>query len=397
MLLSYSFSNFHSFAETTKVSFVLNQRDTVHGWDRTSPSGERVTTAMAVLGANGAGKSNLIKVGPFVAWFVSNSFSLQPEEPLAFTTHQMHMKSPAKFEVELDDPLDGTRWLYKLRASENHVEHESLQRRSYNTGSRYSYVFERDWNGKGYDVKQQGFGLADAEAAKVRPNVSLISWGKQYGAELAIRAADLHLSSNLRMLGRDTLTDGALFNAAEFFSSNEPLQTQMRTLLKSWDLGLSDVRLHQYDNRAPGDTNKKRIWYPMGVHESKGSKFELPFDLESTGTQTALALLWRLLPVLADGGVAFIDELESDLHPHMIEPILRLFHDRETNPHDAQIIFTCQSPEVLKILQRAQVIFVEKVDCASTAYRGDEIEGLTSAQNLYAKYMSGALGAVPQV
>jgi uncharacterized protein len=396
MLLSYSFSNFHSFAETTKVSFVLNQRDTVHGWDRTSPSGERVTTAMAVLGANGAGKSNLVRVGPFLAWFVSNSFSLQPDEPLNFMPHLANSGSTSEFEVELD-AHDGVRWLYQLRTSHVRVEREALYRRSIDTGARFSYVFERDWNGKDYDVKQQGFGLADAEAAKVRPNVSLISWGKQYGAEMAIQVASLRLFSNLSVSLIGTLEDASLLSAAEFFGLNKQLQTQLRSLLRMWDLGLSDVRIHTSELQLPGDVAKKRIWYPMGVHESKGHKFELPFAAESRGTQTAFRLLRHVLPALADGGVTFIDELESDLHPHMIEPILRLFHDPETNPYGAQIIFTCQSPEVLKILQRAQVMFVEKVDCASTAYRGDEIEGLTSAQNLYAKYMSGALGAVPQV
>ena len=42
-------------------------------------------------------------------------------------------------------------------------------------------------------------------------------------------------------------------------------------------------------------------------------------------------------------------------------------------------------------------MFVDKQDCESTAYRGDDIEGLTNAQNLYGKYMAGALGAVPQI
>ena len=81
----------------------------------------------------------------------------------------------------------------------------------------------------------------------------------------------------------------------------------------------------------------------------------------------------------------------------MIEPILRLFHDPETNPHGAQIIFTCQAPEVLKLLQKAQVTFIEKSDCVSTACRGDEVAGLTRQHNLCTKYMTGALGAVPQL
>ena len=32
-----------------------------------------------------------------------------------------------------------------------------------------------------------------------------------------------------------------------------------------------------------------------------------------------------MLPVLNDGGVAIIDELEADLHPHMLEAVIDLF------------------------------------------------------------------------
>lgn len=396
MLLSYSFSNFQSFAERTAVSLVLNQRDLVHGWDRTSPSGERVSTAMAVLGANGAGKSGLIKVVPFLGWFASHSFELKPAEPMAFMPHQAHPGLPAEFELEADED-DGTGWRYVLRATPDRVLHESLYRKGIEPGGRFGYAFVREWNGSGYTVKQQGFGLADTEAAKVRANVSLISWGKQYGAEMAVRVAGFMLSTNLNMTGRVTAGDIDLWEAAEFFSAKGPLQDQMRSLLVDWDMGLADVRMQHFDAQNPAETDARRRWYPMGVHKSARHKYELPFAYESAGTQSAFVLLWRLLPVLAHGGIAFIDELESDLHPHMIEPILRLFHDPETNAHGAQIVFTCQSPEVLRLLQRAQVMFVEKVDCESTAYRGDEIEGLTSAHNLHAKYMAGALGAVPHL
>nr|WP_316643482.1 ATP-binding protein [uncultured Roseateles sp.] len=396
MLLSYAFANFHSFADRATVSLVLNQRDTVHGWDRQSPSGERVTTALAVLGANGAGKSSLVKVGPFLGWFLRDSFNLKPEEPIAFMPHQAQQEFPAEFELEADG-ADGVRWRYVLRTMPDRVLHEALYRRGTAPGERYGYVFVRDWVGPGYTVKQQGFGLADSEAAKVRPNVSLISWGRQYGAATAVQVSDFLLTTNLTMMGRSVPDSAVMLDAAAFFSEPGPLQQQMRSLLKGWDLGLSDVRLQHFDTQDPHGQEVARKWFPMGVHASKGRNFELPFVYESSGTQTAFLLLWRLLPVLSRGGLAFIDELENDLHPHMIEPLLRLFHDPESNPHGAQIIFTCQSPEVLKVLQRTQVVFVEKDDGASIAYRGDDIEGLTSAHNLYAKYMAGALGAVPQV
>ena len=46
---------------------------------------------------------------------------------------------------------------------------------------------------------------------------------------------------------------------------------------------------------------------------------------ESSGTQTAYLMLSRLLPVFTYGGEAVIDELEADLDPEMLVPILDFF------------------------------------------------------------------------
>jgi len=173
MLLSYSIANFHSFTDRATVSMRLTSRDVVQGWERTTRQGERITTAMAVVGANGAGKSNLVKAGPFLAWFVRDSFSLEPGAPIAFMTHQASPDEPAEFEVETENSA-GVRWRYTLRTTRDRVLHEALYRKGTEPGERFSYVFVRESEGKSYAVKQQGFGLADSEAAKVRPNVSLI-------------------------------------------------------------------------------------------------------------------------------------------------------------------------------------------------------------------------------
>ena len=82
---------------------------------------------------------------------------------------------------------------------------------------------------------------------------------------------------------------------------------------------------------------------------------------ESSGTQSAVFLLLKkILPALEHGGVVIIDEMEADLHPDMITTLLDLFIDRERNPHNAQIIFTCHAHEVLNALQKDQVLLTEK-------------------------------------
>lgn len=137
---------------------------------------------------------------------------------------------------------------------------------------------------------------------------------------------------------------------------------------------------------------------PFGVHTtSTGQSFNLPFSEESSGTQSAFVLIFDLLLALDTGGMAVIDELDNDLHPHLIPKILDWFRFEHTNPKQAQLIFTCHTPEVLNLLQKHQVYLCEKYDQRSEAWRLDEVTGLRADDNLYAKYMAGALGAVPEV
>ncbi|MEI2642188.1 MAG: AAA family ATPase [Candidatus Nanopelagicales bacterium] len=69
------------------------------------------------------------------------------------------------------------------------------------------------------------------------------------------------------------------------------------------------------------------------MHRIAGDRTaELPFALESSGTQSAFVLLHHLLPALQSGGLAVIDEFENDLHPHMLEPILGLFARYQNQP-----------------------------------------------------------------
>ena len=138
---------------------------------------------------------------------------------------------------------------------------------------------------------------------------------------------------------------------------------------------------------------------PYGIHRvADGATFELPFPMESSGTQGAFMLLHRLLPVLQSGGLAVIDEFENDLHPHMLEPILDLFANPATNPAGGQLLFTCHAMEVLNLVHKSQVVLVEKdAHNESSAWRLDSVEGIRSDDNFYAKYMAGAYGAVPQL
>lgn len=394
MLHRYAFSNFQSFRERAEVSWLLDRKVPQAVWSHQAGSGERVSRVMAVVGPNASGKTTLLKPVLFLGWFVSHSFAAEPAAALPFEPHAASAGEPSEFEVELD--VDGQLMRYTLRCTQERVLHEALYARH----ERMRYVFVREWNEatQAYDIKQQDFGFAPSEARKVRPNASLIATAAQYGVPLAQRLAGSQIWSNIHQYGRMVNDANQLIHAATHFAGEESQRQQLVGLLSAWDLGLSDVQVRELETAQP-DGKTKKFWLPYGIHRTAGGlSFELPFMQESSGTQGALVLLSRLLPVLATGGFAVIDEFENDLHPHMLEPILDLFASPVTNPHGGQLLFTCHAMEVLNILHKSQVMLVEKnEDNQSSAWRLDSVEGIRSDDNLYAKYMAGAYGAIPQL
>lgn len=394
MLHKYAFSNFQSFRERTEVSWLLDGKVPPAVWSGAASSGERVSTVMAVIGANASGKTALLKPILFLHWFITQSFAMEPTAPLPLTSHAAARGEHSEFEVEAD--FEGRLWRYTLRCTRERVLHEAL----YAKHERMRYVFVREWNEKkqSYDVKQQDFDFAPSEARKARPNASLIATAAQYGVPLAQRMLESLVSTNINEFGRLTNDLSQLVTSAAYFANDETRRQLLVQLLGSWDLGLSDVQIRAHEvTNSDGQTIK--LWLPFGLHNAANNEsFELPFSVESSGTQGAFILLSRLLPALAAGGLAVIDEFENDLHPHMLEPILDLFANPTTNPHGAQLLFTCHAIEVLNILHKSQVMLVEKnANNESSAWRLDSIEGIRSDDNFYAKYMAGAYGAVPQL
>lgn len=394
MLHRYAFSNFQSFRERAEVSLLLDRKVPKAVWSREAPSGERVSSVMAVIGPNASGKTALLKPVLFLVWFVCHSFGIEPSANLPLHPHAASPNEPSEFELEFD--FEGRLWRYTLSCTQQRVLHEAL----YVKHDRMRYVFVREWreDTQNYDVKQQDFGFSSTEAKKVRPNASLIATAAQYGVPLAQRLVNQSVESNVHQFGRVLNDEGQLAAAAGYFSMQEVQRQQLVRLLSAWDLGLSDVQVRELEAIKP-DGQKEKIWWPFGIHHvADGKTFELPFILESSGTKGALMLLHKLLPVLNRGGLAVIDEFENDLHPHMLEPILDLFANPVTNPHGAQLLFTCHAVEVLNVVHKSQVTLVEKDEYnQSSAWRLDSVEGIRSSDNFYAKYMAGAYGAVPNL
>jgi len=134
-------------------------------------------------------------------------------------------------------------------------------------------------------------------------------------------------------------------------------------------------------------------------HRSQGKAVSLPFEDESLGTQRILAFAGPFIDVLERGATIVVDELEQSLHPLLVMEILRLFHNPETNPKGAQILFTTHLPLLLdqELIRRDQVWFTEKANSgATTLFPLTDFKPRTGKyESILKGYLSGRYGAVP--
>ncbi len=394
MLKKIIYKNFYSFGESQEVSFEVGKKPSASYYDINLESDERLNKVLAVVGANGAGKTQLMRPLAFIGAFISASaFEYKPSDSIPYMPHKLYGDSSTDFELHF--LLGGEQYKYHLSITKNDVLLESLYKK---TSRSYSYIFVREKTEDGYDYKQKGFGFSVAQAKKVRSNVSIISAACQQNVSKAFDIYNYFNSFvfNVHVTGRRHFNDGDLLEAAEFLKGDSELKQRVHQAVYDFDLGIHDI---EYKPQKITDDQGREIEFdfPFASHKCEKGEFALPLFEESSGTKALFVMLRRVMPVLHYGGIAILDEIDNDLHPHMLPVILNWFKHKETNQHDAQLIFTCHTPEVLNILKKHQIYLVEKEDLLSEAWRLDEMVGIRADDNLYAKYQAGALGAIPNV
>jgi len=407
MIHSFKFKNFCSFADEATISFedIRKGIETKNNMFCNSSTSSHLSKVTTVIGPNASGKTSALKALSFVSWFVRNSFvGLEGDQEIPVDTFAFSGKKDDISEFELVFELKGNVYKYILHLCRDHVVNEELYQKE--KTQHFNYLFKRTWNSetKKADITQRINLKTEVVKEILRKNVSLISASVAIKNDFLTEISDFWFSifTNVNRGGKkwDTtaLGDNGLLDAARKYDGDEELFGRAVKFLKDADIGLDgiDIEIGSIRDSKTGET--KDYWFPYGVHNVAGKKYKLEFYYESSGTKNLFVLLHYLLPVVQQGGLAIIDELEVDLHPLLLPLIVELFANPQTNPKNSQLLFTSHSVEILNYLEKEQVVLVEKnSDCKSELFRLDEIKGVRRDDNIYAKYMAGAYGAVPNI
>lgn len=418
MIIDFSVKNFRSFREEQKISFVAsNYVKELPGnqIDPKLPGLERVKLlkALAVYGANAAGKTNVLHALHFMAHFVEHSATALDEgdetgvEPFALCP--TCPGEPSEFALRF--VVDGVRFHFALVVDRQRVLYESL--------SAFPKGTERIWYERSWDEEAKQYEWSPKRPTDFRRDANLVGYTRQNALFLSTAAkwnneqlAPVYRWFKLRLHFLRVNSDFPPIPpsvTAQYMQRGVNEKNAVTRLLRHGDIGIlsakaseREIRREELPDSLPDEVvteilKNKHFEVSMGHRGVAGREYPLSWDNESSGTQKLFSLAGPWLDILKNGFVVGVDEIESSMHPLMVVELLRLVFNEEFNASGAQFLFTTHDPLLLDptLLRRDQVWFADKDEEGATHLYPLTDYKPRKGESLARGYLSGRYGGVP--
>ena len=429
MLIEFTVGNYRSFKDPITFSMVaakLRAKDKTLDDNNVFPLTDKISLlkSCALYGANASGKSNLVHAFRFMRHFVLNSVTgLRVDEPIDVEWFRLSMErenEPSFFEMVFY--TEGKRYRYGFTVDKQKVHSEWL----YHAKVKETNLYYRE-NGS-FELSnafKEGKGLQD----KTRDNALFLSVVAQFNGEIALTVLEWYNEMEVKFGVDDVDREVTIAGLRD-----EPQRNDILSLMKKMDLGITGIKLtprlseeevEQIDSFLASGSSKDGEQLLEIVDVAHGIGFPADrmivvtthaiyddnktedgpniahFNIdthESEGTKKLFALAGPILKILKEGKTLIIDELDARLHPLLTEAIIGLFNSNETNPNNAQLVFTTHDTNLLtnELFRRDQIWFTEKDKYGATdLYSLAEFKKIRNDASFEKDYISGKYGAIP--
>lgn len=392
MIIQFTIGNFLSFKEQSTLSLAASALKDIQvsAEDILFNVGDAGLTLMksaVIYGANASGKSNFIKAFEFFKWYVINSSKdIQAGERVDVESFRLNSETtnePSYFEVifcdednqyrygfEADNAIVHSEWLYQKGNKKRAKEVELFYREREKFEIHSKFIVGREVAGK----------------KMVRSNALLLSVAAQFNDPTSVEI--------MGWLNDTTIISGSndekMWNIAAIQLDDAKMKQRIVNFSRYADLGIENIE--KVDNAIIST----HIQYDDAGNEIKSVTF--PFRKnESEGTIKYFSLAYPIIDALDNGKRLIIDEFDSKMHPLLTCRIIALFNSKETNPKNAQLIFTTHDTNLLgaNIFRRDQIWFTQKDRYGATELYSLAEYKVRNDASFEKDYLSGKYGAIP--
>lgn len=413
MLVQFSVSNYKTFREKAVFSLVASNYDKKEHEDSNIfiEKDTRLLRSAVIYGANASGKTKFLEALAFMRHFIYESSKDSQKgqkidvEPFLFNEETEN--SPSEFEIIFN--YKNIQYRYGFEVTKQKVISEWFyQRRKIKEVE----IFYREEKNIEFHKTLFSQGKFLWEKGMVRDNALLISVATQFNDEEASNIT-IYLNNYIKTISGISEEDIREFTLNKMMFDEK--QSQIVKMLKAVDIGIEDLKIEAFDKHnlpddMPNDFKEFVKENNVGVlglktyhrkydEQQQFIKNEvLPFGDESAGTQKYLALTGPILDVLENGHTLVVDEMDSKLHPNLVEGIVKLFNSKDINKNNAQLIFNTHNTNLLTadLFRRDQIWFTEKNQYGEASlYSLADFKGVRKTDAFENNYLKGKYGAVP--
>jgi hypothetical protein len=427
MIEEITFKNVLSFKEENSFSFEATADTTFEAQQVvTMPNGTRLLKLGILYGPNAGGKSNLLRAISILRDFmVSDPQNM--DEPTGFEQFMLDKEMPSQpSEFNIKFWVEGIRYWYQLKATRQQVLQEKL---SYYKTTQPIKVFERVLeDGQSVLSFNPAVQKIDQEEQKALtlnclPNKSF------FAARGRVNIKMEHVDV-VRAWVRDKFMSmvGPHTNVSRYYRNkigeDAALKTHLLKFMHQADFnitGINDkIKDAQYLTHLSQilqteglftEEEKERLTsqnlykehvldFEHTVENNRGQEiYKLSTRQESEGTTRVMGVEAAIYEAVKNDSILMIDEIESSLHPKLIEFIIQEYI---INSNESQMLLTTHYPGLLNtiddLVRKDNIWFVEKDKSgASNLYSLVEFKGLNKISRFDNAYSNGQFGALPNI
>jgi uncharacterized protein len=413
MLVRFSVENFRSFRDKQELTLVATSlKDLPNSLTEIKDLSFDLLRVAAIYGANASGKTNVLKALAFIRQAVRNSQrTWEPNAKIYIDRFRLDGSQlrPASFEVEF--LIRQVRYRYGFVLDADQILEERLF--AYPQGKQQLW-FERQTTNR-FSFGRTLLGENRAIENLTRPNSLFLSAAAQNNHEMLLPVYNWFVNG-VKFVDSPRGPNPEA-NTSEL-CNDEKYSKLLAKLLLSADLGITGVKLVQEEHpKEMAEKLSKLIAFlretfpidyeptleslskaPVLLHRgNEHQPVEFPIMEESAGTVAYFWLLGPAIKTLEFGGVLLVDELDASLHPLLALSLVKLFNEKASNPHGAQLIFNTHDTNLLdnSILRRDQIWFTEKDPVGATHLYPLSDFVTRRNESLKRGYLQGRYGAIP--